>query len=733
NILKKISKTSLVLVVTHNEEVANFYSDEVIRIRDGSIIDSYKNDGSQSLNTQQSNTIYLKDMDHSLISNEQANVHMYTNETAPVINLDIMYVNGTFYLRSDSKIKISADTNIKILDEHKKSIDLETIEKHDYDTSWFSSPKKRPNPFGMFWQSFVKSYNKIRYSRKRTKVLYFAFVLVGILLAACVVGYSNFSTIDDSSFVADPHYDQLYNDLYVSYIYENEFMYKNLTEGNISDVEKVVSFSVSLSKKVNFNEQVTTLLPINTISTSTRKLSLECGEMPSKGEILVSRRMADQIIEEYGYFFSSYQALLGQSLKVVRKPSTFFPEELVISGISSNTSNLNYINDEDYMSTYSTIFEVKSTLIPNIKWRHWPVESKYNTYTVVAGRDLNESDRVSHNILMPSNYPNADKYLAGVPFDVFDSSGKDKNPSLGGSGLEYITSYAVVGLFELNDAATAKEDFIGYTSSSFSYSVYQGTTETFQYHDYKIIEGKEPTAVDECIVGIYSAFSVGETLDGGRLKIVGKYVSDYDTLQCQVLCHRDFTVMNNASECWFHVDKSNQLYFPQGSNAVGGSTGVSKVDSTEVRNTYDYLAIPLRAEHKTEQLVFGCASIGTIVVLGLFIYLMMRSKMISEISTIGIYRCLGQSRAKIMLQFVFDILITVTLTSLLGFLISMGLFELFAFNFQNTLLVNVAKKASEFIGYSVLALYALNLIFGLLPIYFLLRKTPAEIVSKYDI
>ncbi|MDE7385136.1 MAG: ATP-binding cassette domain-containing protein, partial [Anaeroplasmataceae bacterium] len=457
NILKKISKTSLVLVVTHNEEVANFYSDEVIRIRDGSIIDSYKNDGSQSLNTQQSNTIYLKDMDHSLISNEQANVHMYTNETAPVINLDIMYVNGTFYLRSDSKIKISADTNIKILDEHKKSIDLETIEKHDYDTSWFSSPKKRPNPFGMFWQSFVKSYNKIRYSRKRTKVLYFAFILVGILLAACVVGYSNFSTIDDSSFVADSHYDQLYNNLYVSYSYENEFMYKNLTKGNISDVEKVVSFSVAISRRVNFNEQVTGLLQINAISASTRKISLECGKMPAKGEILISRRMADDIIKEYGYFFSSYEALMGQNLKVARKLSEFFPEEFVISGIANTTTNLNYINDEDYMSVYSTIFEVKTSLIPNIKWRHWPVETEYNTYTVVAGRDLDESDRVSHNILMPSNYPNAEKYLAGVPLEVYNNS-KDRNPSLGGGGLELITSYSVVGLFELNDAPTTKED-----------------------------------------------------------------------------------------------------------------------------------------------------------------------------------------------------------------------------------------------------------------------------------
>ena len=45
----------------------------------------------------------------------------------------------------------------------------------------------------------------------------------------------------------------------------------------------------------------------------------------------------------------------------------------------------------------------------------------------------------------------------------------------------------------------------------------------------------------------------------------------------------------------------------------------------------------------------------------------------------------------------------------------------------------VAEKLNGYIGLGVLALYILNIIFGLLPIYFLLKKTPAEILSKYDI
>ena len=41
NILKKISKSSLVLLVTHDKSIANFYSDKIYELKDGCIINSY--------------------------------------------------------------------------------------------------------------------------------------------------------------------------------------------------------------------------------------------------------------------------------------------------------------------------------------------------------------------------------------------------------------------------------------------------------------------------------------------------------------------------------------------------------------------------------------------------------------------------------------------------------------------------------------------------------------------
>ncbi|UKI50792.1 MAG: ATP-binding cassette domain-containing protein [Clostridium sp.] len=63
NILKKISKKTLVLLVTHNKELANFYSDRIIEIADGTIInDEQINTLNQTLNITRDNQIHLLDL-----------------------------------------------------------------------------------------------------------------------------------------------------------------------------------------------------------------------------------------------------------------------------------------------------------------------------------------------------------------------------------------------------------------------------------------------------------------------------------------------------------------------------------------------------------------------------------------------------------------------------------------------------------------------------------------------
>ncbi|MDD6540375.1 MAG: ABC transporter ATP-binding protein, partial [Firmicutes bacterium] len=65
NIIKTISRDKLVILVTHEEELARFYATRIIRLQDGKVISDEENDGSDGLDYSLDYKVYLKDIkDH---------------------------------------------------------------------------------------------------------------------------------------------------------------------------------------------------------------------------------------------------------------------------------------------------------------------------------------------------------------------------------------------------------------------------------------------------------------------------------------------------------------------------------------------------------------------------------------------------------------------------------------------------------------------------------------------
>ena len=63
NIIKKISTDRLVILVTHEEELAKFYANRIVELEDGKIVNDYENTNTGSLDYQIENKIYLKDFE----------------------------------------------------------------------------------------------------------------------------------------------------------------------------------------------------------------------------------------------------------------------------------------------------------------------------------------------------------------------------------------------------------------------------------------------------------------------------------------------------------------------------------------------------------------------------------------------------------------------------------------------------------------------------------------------
>ena len=61
NIIKAISKEKLVILVTHEVDLAKFYATRVVELQDGKIVNDYSNESKESLEYRLDNKIYLKD------------------------------------------------------------------------------------------------------------------------------------------------------------------------------------------------------------------------------------------------------------------------------------------------------------------------------------------------------------------------------------------------------------------------------------------------------------------------------------------------------------------------------------------------------------------------------------------------------------------------------------------------------------------------------------------------
>ena len=134
NIIKSISKNRLVILVTHEVNLAKFYSDRIIEIEDGKIIKDYKNENKDNLDYRIENNIYLKDLKYHEKLNE---IDLYKKDKKK-LDLTLAVVDGSIYIENKGNYKIDVvdnSSNIKLINDHYKEIDRNEIDKYEFNSN----------------------------------------------------------------------------------------------------------------------------------------------------------------------------------------------------------------------------------------------------------------------------------------------------------------------------------------------------------------------------------------------------------------------------------------------------------------------------------------------------------------------------------------------------------------------------------------------------------------------
>lgn len=302
-IIKAISKDRLVILVTHEQNLAKFYATRVIEIRDGEIINDYENEHQDDLDYEIDNSFYLKDFNNvDTLKNQQNSIKIYSNDDSK-IKLDIVVANGNIYIQSNTKDKVEIvdDTSsIEFIDDHYKKIAKEDINKYNFDFQNIINNNIKEkyssifNPVTLIANGFRKVFD---FSFLK-KALLIGFFISGIFIMDSVSTVGAALNVKDESFVTkNKQYLQIENKKnnvsdYLSY---------ELAEGvnYILPGDSIVSFKVSLNDFYQTSQLSSSLSGSLSSINMLKESDLIKGRMPANDyEIVVDKLTLKKFLDQ---------------------------------------------------------------------------------------------------------------------------------------------------------------------------------------------------------------------------------------------------------------------------------------------------------------------------------------------------------------------------------------------------------------------------------------------------
>ena len=352
-IIKSISKDRLVILVTHEVNLAKFYADRIIELKDGSIVKDYINKDKEDLDYAIDNNIYLKDFDkHDVIKDEDKLINIYLDEKDN-IKLDIVVSNGNIYINSknrDNVVVIDEDSNIELINDSYKKIQESDIDKYNFDLKDDGKKKRYSsifNPISLITNGFRKVFD---YSFLK-KLLLLGFLLSGMFIMYSVSSIASTINVKDEDFVT-------MNKNYLSVNLNKIKVDDYLKYENLDSVDYIMPGNSSVNFSVNYNDYYQSINIKDILSGSLSDINLIkdsdilYGTMPKEmNEVVVDKRSILSMFDENGYAnmigIKNVRDMIGREIKIDTM------DAFVIVGIVDLGSPSIYMNRSNFINVLS--------------------------------------------------------------------------------------------------------------------------------------------------------------------------------------------------------------------------------------------------------------------------------------------------------------------------------------------------------------------------------------------
>lgn len=331
NIIKSISQDKLVILVTHEEELADFYASRIIRIKDGAVVSDEINTHGDRLDYRIDNKIYLKDIeDHKRLKTENYHVDFY-NDGGGRLDLTIVVRNGNIYIENrtaGSRAELADEnSSVELIDDHYRAITKEEYLESGFDTERLSPRGKRKyrsilNPVSLVRQGFrtVLGYNVLK------KILLLGFLISAMFVTYAVSNIFGVMNVTDDEFVTT-------DKSYLSVIDKNPEVSQYLEYEQSGDYKYVMPGDSRVSFSMRYDDYLQTQQGGAIIEGSLSdagELSgdhIVYGRLPeNSGEIAVDRMVLKSVIEDQDTKMAGFA-----------KPADFLQETVTVENMPDMT------------------------------------------------------------------------------------------------------------------------------------------------------------------------------------------------------------------------------------------------------------------------------------------------------------------------------------------------------------------------------------------------------------
>ncbi|MBO5095556.1 MAG: ABC transporter ATP-binding protein/permease [Bacilli bacterium] len=631
NIIKAISKDKLVILVTHEVELAKFYASRIIELQDGKIIKDYKNDAGENLDYRLENKIYLKDFKNiDKIENSNLNVDVYS-ENKEKIDIKVIVKNGNIYIKSENmKIEVVDENSaVELINDHYKKIDKSIYEQYEYNLDKVIDKKVKPrysSIYGIF-KSIISGFKKIANYSILKKILLIGFFASAMFIMYSISNIAGTTNIEDTDFITR---NKNYLQVDMAKISVDDFIkYENLEEIDyILPGDSIVCFKIKFDDYYQTSRYTLELRGSLTSLEAITKEDITKGRMPeNEYEIVLDKMVVDSM-----------------------------------KNSSSVASHMGLKGEDEILN--------KKVSIDNMK-----------EFTIVGFVDKES----------PSIYANKSVFI-----NLLNNSKKSE------SGM---------GIF-VDRIEETTEDAV------YDYNLY--------LDDITLVKGRMPTGDYEVIVNYSRRYdmkinkTIKTKVNGKELKLVGYYESKTDK--------QYYLVNNNTVK--YNVINNNEglMIYPKDEAKVMDKFRTEY--NLNIINRYETDKQNYINEQK-ESMISSIIFAGVILVISLIeIYLMVRSSFLSRIKEVGVLRAIGVKKTDIYRMFLGEILAITTCASIPGIILMTYILKAIS---QASYIGRMYVVNGFTIGLSVLIVYAFNIIVGLMPLFKVIRKTPAKILARHDV